>query len=119
MRDYPKHVKQSLRELAATAYQRELGRELGRLEESFAEWRRGGISAEELSERINAFATGTSRELSRQYSRGFPDLNVAYALAGGILSREEVPADVLDAIQHMLSFYRTNSPDSAEDRNGG
>lgn len=41
MREYPKRVKRLLREYAAKAYEAELGRALGELEQQFAVWRSG------------------------------------------------------------------------------
>ena len=41
MTEYSKHVKRLLRELAAEAYEKELSRELVKLDKSFEEWRGG------------------------------------------------------------------------------
>jgi len=53
MRDYPKRIKRLLREYSAEAYERELHRELTKLDRSFAEWRNGDIGSGELSHRIH------------------------------------------------------------------
>jgi hypothetical protein len=63
MREYPKQVKRLIREYAARAYEAELGQELGELEQQFAAWRSGQISAGELSDRIHAFSRGPAHEL--------------------------------------------------------
>jgi hypothetical protein len=52
------------------AYERELHRELTKLDQSFAEWRNGTISSGELSHRIHQYETGPSRELFKHYNRG-------------------------------------------------
>jgi hypothetical protein len=44
-----KSQKRCLRELAALAYERELGTELGKVEAEFGRWRRGEIDAHALS----------------------------------------------------------------------
>lgn len=106
MRDYPKHVKKALREWAAEAYERELHRELALLDGSFDEWRGGKIGSGVLSARIHAYEMGPSRELYKRYNWGFPDANVAFALTEGILTHEEVPAEVFEAIEDLLSFYQ-------------
>ena len=58
MLDYPKHIKRSLRQLMAEAHERELQRELAKLDRSFAEWREGRITSGELSYRVHQYDTG-------------------------------------------------------------
>ncbi len=94
------------------AYERELHRELTRLDLSFEEWRQGKISSGELSSRVHEYERGPSRELYSRYNQGDMDMNVAYALVTGILSREEVPAELWDALERQISFYQ-----SMKDRN--
>jgi hypothetical protein len=111
MNDYPKSIKRLLREFAAEAYEKELSRELARLDESFAEWRDGKINSGELSDRIHQFETGASRELFNKYNEGKNDFNVAYAIVTGILNREEVPEELIDAIEKHLRFYQSLKDD--------
>ena len=98
MREYPKPTKKRLRELMGTAYERELQRELGTLEQSFAAWRAGSLSSAELSERVHQYDTGPARDLWQHYQATPPDLVVAYAVVVGLLRPEEVPPDVLAAL---------------------
>lgn len=107
MTDYPKPIKKLLREYLAEAYEAELQRELTKLDRSFAEWRAGKISSKELSYRVHQYETGPSRELYKRYNGIQPDMMVAYAIVVGILSEEEVPAELLEAIGRPLSFYRS------------
>jgi hypothetical protein len=107
MSDYPKPIKRLLREYLAEAYERELHRELTKLDRSFAEWRAGKIGSGELSYRVHQYETGPSRELFKQYNGGPHDMIVAYAVVAGILKEEEVPAELLEAIAGPLSFYRS------------
>src|SRR5215207_1731610 len=107
MNDYPKRIKRLLREFAAEAYEKELSRELGRLGESFAEWRDGKIKNGELSDRIHQYETGVSRELFNKYNEGKNDFNVAYAIVTGILDRQDVPEELIAAIDKQLSFYES------------
>ena len=44
MTDYSKRIKRLLREFAAEAYEKELSRELAKLDKSFEEWRDGKIN---------------------------------------------------------------------------
>ncbi len=105
MPDYPKHIKKLLREYMTEAYERELHRELGKLDQSFAEWRNGEISSGELSSRIHQYEIGPSRELFKYYNHGPVDMSVACAIVVGILEREEVPEELLKAIVRPLNFY--------------
>jgi len=107
MQDYPKKIKRLLREYMAKAYERELHRELAKLDQGFAEWRSGTISSGELSDWIHRYEMGPSRELWKQYNYGSPDMSVAYAVVVGILKREEVPPELLEAIGGPISFYRS------------
>ena len=111
MTDYSKHVKRLLRELAAEAYEKELSRELAKLEKSFKEWREGKINSGELSHRIHQYETGVSRELFNKYNEGKNDFNVAYAIVTGILDREDVPEELIQAIDKHLSFYQSMKDD--------
>lgn len=106
MSDYPRHIKRQLREWMIESYERELERELVKLDQSFSEWREGRISSGEMSHRIHEYEVGPSRELYRRYNNVPHDMNVAYAVVTGILREEEVPAEVLEAIARPLSFYR-------------
>ena len=104
---YPKHIKKALRDLMVEAYERELQRELTKLDQSFAAWRAGQISSGELSYRVHQYDTGPSRTLFKHYNASSPDLSVAYAIVVGILPREDVPAEVLDAISGPLHLYQS------------
>lgn len=95
-----------LREYATKAYERELHRELSKLDESFAEWRNGAIGSGELSYRIHQYETGPSRDLYKQYNSGSDDLSVAYAIVVGILDEEEVPVEVRDALSGPIDLFR-------------
>ncbi len=107
MKDYTKSVKRLLREYMTEAYERELHRELARLDESFAEWRSGKISSGELSYRVHHYDTGPSRELFRRYNDADHDMSVAYAIVTGILDEATIPPELLAAIGGPLSFYRS------------
>jgi len=104
MRDYPKPIKRALREWSAEAHERELHRELEILDSGFADWRSNKIGSGELSIRIHEYDTGSARELFKKYNHNSPDINVAFAIQNGILSPEEVPADIIVAIQHLLDI---------------
>lgn len=112
--DHPKSIKKALHQLEDLAYERELHRELGKLDESFAEWRGGQIDSWELNDRIHKFHNGDSREIWKKYSYGAVEANIAWAIREGLVRREEVSTDVLDAIKNWLSFYETPQLDSGD-----
>lgn len=107
MTNYSKRIKRLLREWMTEAYERELHRELTKLDQSFAEWRNGTISSGELSHRIHQYETGPSRELFKHYNHGPRDMTVAYAIIVGILDQDKVPAELFEAISGPISFYRS------------
>ena len=107
MRKYSKRIKHLILEWATEAYERELWRELVRLEESMDEWRRGSISSGEMSHRIHEWETGPSRALFKQYNQGSEEMSVAYAIVVGILNEEEVPTELLEAISMAVEFFRS------------
>ena len=105
MHQYPKHIKRLIREYAGQAYEIELGQALGELEQQFSHWRSGQISAGELSDRIHAFHQGPSRELWGRYNARIDDMLVAQAIVTGLLPRETIPAELLEAIQPSMNFF--------------
>lgn len=105
MQPYPKNIKRLLREFMVEAYERDLHRELLKLEQSFSEWRDGQISSGELSYRVHQYETGPSRDLYSKYNVSYHDMNVASAIVAGILKREEIPGELLEAISSLLAFY--------------
>jgi len=107
MAEYSKNVKRLIREFAAEVYEKELSRELARLDKSFSEWRAGRINSGELSYRIHQYETGVSRELFNKYNAGENDFNVAYAIVTGILNRQDVSEELITAIDKQLNFYES------------
>jgi hypothetical protein len=91
MQSYPKRIKKLLREAMTEAYDRELHRELAKLDENFAKWRNGEIDNAELSDHIHQFETGPSRELFKRYNYNPHEMSVAYAIVVGILRQDEDP----------------------------
>lgn len=107
MTEYSKHVKRLLRELAAEAYEKELSQALAKLYKRFEEWREGKINSGELSHRIHQHEVGPSRDLYNKYNDGPSDLNVAYAIVTGMLDREKIPEELIEAIDKQLRFYES------------
>jgi len=86
---------------------------LTKLDQSFAEWRAGRISSGELSHRIHEFEVGVARELFKRYNNVAPEMNVAHAIATGLLKRESQPAELLEALAAPLSFYQSLADQNA------
>jgi hypothetical protein len=107
MRYYPKPIKKALRDLAGEAYERELRHELGKLDKSFNAWRSGELTSGELNDRIHDYESGPAREMFKRYNSGLPDVNVASAVAVGLLVWQEIPADVLNAIEDMITLFKS------------
>jgi cupin superfamily acireductone dioxygenase involved in methionine salvage len=107
MKDYPKSIKKLIRQFMTEAYERELHRELTKLEVSFEQWRSNEISSGEFSYRIHQYEIGPSKELYKKYNYGEADMNVAYAIATEILNRDEVPAELLESLAGPLSFFES------------
>lgn len=85
--------------------ERELSKELGALEESFHEWRRGSINASDLSQVIHEFHDGSARDLYASYDRLKPDVLVARALAHGVLTETDVAAGIRVALRSQIAYY--------------
>jgi len=105
MREYPKPIKRLIREYAARAYEAELGQALGELEAPFSRWRSGEIRAGELSDHIHAFHQGPARDLWNRYNARIDDTLVGHAIVTGLLPRETIPGELLEALQPILAFY--------------
>src|SRR5262245_30099193 len=111
MGGYSKGVRRLIREYASRAYEAELSRALGELEQQFVAWRSGQISASELSDDIQAFTRGPARELHQRYNANLDDVQVAHAITTGLLPRDTIPAELLEALQPIIGFYeRVQAP---------
>jgi len=107
MDDYAKNIKRNMRQLAAEAYQRELHRELTKLDGFFSAWKDGKISSIELSNHIYEIEKLFLQELHKKYNQGKADFHVAYAIVTGILDRSEVPEEILEVLEKHLFLYQS------------
>ena len=106
MKEYSKRIKRLLREYSMEAHEQELHRELTKLDANFDEWRDGVIDSIELDHRVHKYKIGPARQLFKRYNDGQADMNVAYAIAVGILDEDKVPEELLEAIKGPLAFYQ-------------
>jgi hypothetical protein len=90
---------QALRDLVAMAQELETQHHLNALQTEFDQWRSGQINARELWKRLYDYLRGPSRELYSIYSSGSNGQIVARAIDLGILSKDDIPADVYTLLQ--------------------
>ena len=106
MADYTKKERSLLRDLAAEAYERELGQHLAELDKSFAAWRCGELASSELSKEIHRFHRHAAREVWSAYQMPHVSIIVGRALALGILNSSDVPAELRAKLKDQAAFYR-------------
>ncbi len=96
--------RRKMQELADQAYLREMSVALSELEAEFGRWRSGEIDPFELNQRIHGFHQGVSRDLFATYNSGNLELQIARAVARGVVAPEEVPESVLNASEKLIRF---------------
>jgi hypothetical protein len=101
-----KAQRRRLRELASLAYERELSSALGELEGHFLRWRRGEITAFDVSAAIHDFHQGVSRDLFSRHQAD-PELVVAGAIHEGVISSDEAGSDTLEHLAGHLAALRS------------
>lgn len=95
------------RSMRAIAHERELSRALQDLRAEFDRWQNGEITAGDLNDKIHEFHNGTSRELWVKYNRSNPSLGLAMAIASGIITKDEVPSELLDFLSRTIDYLET------------
>jgi hypothetical protein len=108
---FTKSQKREIRRLAGIAYEREMSAAAAALEEEFKRWRRGELDVFALNEQIHKFHNGISRDLYKQYAMGDPDCAVALAVRRGVLTDQEVPAEIMSGIGGMVEFFKEYAAD--------
>lgn len=98
MNTISKKDKKRLRELADEAYEKDIARSLDMLNEQFAHWKAGKISAWDLNQHIHEFHDKTARKLYKMYAMAEPGIAVGFAVQRGVISLEEVPESVKASI---------------------
>lgn len=105
MPETSKRIKRLIREYAAIAHDRELGQALRDLGVQFEQWRSGEISPAELNDLIHQFHDGPAREVWRKYATNRLEPALGFAVATGILRKEELPAELLQHLAGLIDFY--------------
>jgi hypothetical protein len=104
LQDLTAAQRKRVRELAAVAYDRELGRELALLEGEFARWRQGELDVFGLSDRIHRFHDGKARQLFGVYGPDNAALAVASAIRRGLLTEVEAGEPIVTALRRLISI---------------
>lgn len=115
MQQYPPRIKRLIRQYADQIYEAELAQALSELEQQFAAWHNGQITAGDLSQLVFEFSRGPAREHYNRYRSGLDDMHVAYAITTGILKRDELPEELLSHLQRIIAFYERDMPAPEQD----
>ena len=107
---WSKKQRRELHELRGMAWERELEQALGLLRSDFEMWKKGEISAFELSDRIHRFHDGRSRELFNMYTDTLDSWRPETAVAKGII---EDGGD--ETFLHQLLHCPATGTDRVED----
>jgi hypothetical protein len=110
MEPIPKRLKRLVREWAGIAHDRELSAALGELRKHFERWERAEITAAELNDLIHKYHQRTSREIWKHYATNHLAPAIGFAVATGIIGREEVPAELLQHVAGWVQFYEAEQP---------
>jgi len=103
-----KKMRKQLRELAWTAYRREMDRALNGLYDNFLQWKTKKIDEFDMNELIHKFHDGISRDLWKRYVGypGKPEFLTADALSRGILTDEDVPGELREKLSSQIRFCK-------------
>jgi hypothetical protein len=91
-------MRQKLRELSSLAYDRELNQGLDELYIKFHRWKSGEIDGLQLHDLIHEYHNREGKEIWKIYNQTNTDLIVTRAYRLGILTDDEIPADVKDVL---------------------
>ncbi len=106
MTDLTKKQKKHLRRLAGQCYEKEMSLALEKLYENFQKWKISEITTWDLNDKIHEHHNQTARELWKTYEQmNDSELAVAFALARGIISIEEVDEECRELIESRSDVY--------------
>ncbi|EEF59633.1 hypothetical protein [Pedosphaera parvula] len=104
MREPTKSEKRKLRELSMQAHEEELRRALLPVDALFDEWKQGKVSSGELAIRIHDWDRGPAFDLYKKYNYGELQLNVAWAVAHGVLDSQKLGPQLLEMLQGLIEY---------------
>jgi hypothetical protein len=100
-----------VRELAEKAHEREMRKILAPVADAFAQWRSGKKETWTLLKDMDRISVPRRRLYERYESKNSAPMMVAYALVVGLLREDEVPKEVVDALERPIAFYRQGFAD--------
>ncbi len=106
-----KRLRGVVRELTSKAFEHELRQLLGRLADAFAQWSAGMLDSSSLLDSLDEFAVKRRRLLQRYETPSIAPMLVAYAFVSGWFEHEEVPPDLVAALEKPIAFYRSGMAD--------
>lgn len=106
--------RKNLRRLAGVAYERELSTELKKLHDQFHDWLEDRLDTFALSDAVHEFHDGAARNLYAFYTYSKAEIQVARAVAHGVLSRDEVPEPILEGLRSLIEFFEEDSEGEME-----
>src|SRR5262245_47624331 len=101
-----KRLRSFVRELSAKAHERELRRVLTPLATSFEQWRLNKRSTRDLLKEIDRLAFPRRRLAERYETASIAPMLVAAAIVTGLLRIDEVPDEVVRALDKAIAYYR-------------
>jgi len=90
-----------IRKLALLAYEKDLSRCIRVLQDQMAEWTRAEITVWDVEQSIHEFHDKIARSLYRSYAQSDPITAVAFGVAQGVITLDDVPEDVRERIQEI------------------
>jgi hypothetical protein len=87
------------------AHEEDLRRALVPIAEAFKRWERRELGSGELTEIVHRFHQGPAKDLWVRYNTAHLEMAVAFAITTGVLSRDTVPAELLDHLARAMRFY--------------
>jgi hypothetical protein len=108
MNTLTKKQKKHLRALTDIAYERDLSRCLEVIANDFEAWKRNEISVWDLNQEIHKYHNEIARDLFKAYTMNDPVFSVAFGVAQGVISLEDVDETYRDKISNLSNAI---SPD--------
>ena len=98
-------MRRHLHRLAGESFDRELGQNLARLCDPLGRWEKHEISSTELDAFVHEVHQGSRRVFNLHESLK-ADQIAARSLASGVLTEDEVPESVREAVSGWVKFFR-------------
>ena len=102
--------------LVDLSYDREMSALLEELASKFEEGKKGSIDTYCLNDAIHEYHNGDSRHVWKTYRQLKPRMLVSRALAMGLLSESEIPAEHIDAARKGAKALQTSWAEDAEEK---